>query len=211
MPAMRFLMAFLAAMATLWPASSFGWTVNIASGPTRLYLQAGVGAFNGLFVSGGTPAVSTVENIVSASPSPATFGTGPITMTSDSTATNSFYDGASVCPGGGSLVYIGGLYRGQSNNPATINLTATVPANLVDALGRGIPFGSISWATSIARSPDTVQIPSGRFVGGTTQTMVTVSKNTWFEDCFTFSYDNSDRNLLAGTYTGQVVFTLAVP
>src|SRR4051812_43092411 len=73
-PAMRFVMAFLVAMATLWPASSWAWTVNIASGPTRIYLQAGVGAFNGLFVSGGTPGVSSVENIVSASPSPAAFG-----------------------------------------------------------------------------------------------------------------------------------------
>jgi len=207
----RLAVVIAAAVSCTLPATGLAWTVNISSGSTRLYLQAGVGTFSGLYVNGGTPGTSAVENVVSASPGPAAFGTGPVTMTSDSTATSSFYDGASVCPGGGPLVYIGGFYRGTSSNPATINLTATVPANLVDAQNRTIPFNTISWSTSIARSPDTVQIPAGRFVGGSTQTLAVISKNTWFEDCFTFSYDNSDKNLLAGTYTGQVIFTLTVP
>ncbi len=197
---MRFTTRDLVALALALPAGASAWTVVIASGPARLYLQAGSGTFiGGFYLDGGVPGSSSIENVVSVGVTPANMGTGPLTMTSDSTTTISFYDGATVCPGAGPKVYIGGFYRAPSGGSAT--LTVSSPSNLVSAQSRTIPFSSISWTTSINRSADIVQLPSGRFVGGTTQTLASVLRNSWFEDCFTFTYDNTDSMLLSGTYT----------
>lgn len=182
------------------------------SSTAQTYLQVGVGAFTGgFYINGGTPSTSTVENVVSVAMTPANFGTGALPMTSDSPVTTSFYDGATVCSGAGARVYVGGYYRNTAGGAASAPLTVTSPANLVSAQGGTIPFGKISWTTGIDRVPDVVQMASGRFVGGTTQTLAAVAKNTWFEDCFSFTFDNADSTLLAGTYTGQVIYTLTAP
>jgi hypothetical protein len=193
------------------PIAAWPWTVNIASGPAKVYLQVGDGTFSGgTYLQGGTPVPSSQTNVVSVAATPANFGTGPLTMNSDSTASTSMYDGASVCPNApGPQVYLGGFYRANSGSSAT--LTVTSPVNLISASSQTIPFSSISWTTGISRSPDTVKLPAGTFVGGTTQTLSSVTRNTWFEDCYTFSYDNSDSTLLSGTYTGQVTYTLTAP
>jgi hypothetical protein len=203
-----------AALASMLPAVAWPWTVSIAAGTSRVYIQAGVGAISGAptYLQGGTPGTSSVTNVVSVTPTPANYGNGALTMTSDSTATTSFYDGATVCPNSpGPQVYIGGFYRGGNSDSATARLLVTSPANLVNAQNQTIPFSKISWTTSISRTPDSVQMPSGSFAGTANQLLMNVPKNTWFEDCFTFTYANDNANLLSGVYTGTVTYTLISP
>ena len=50
---------------------------------------------------------------------------------------------------------------------------------------------------------------AGSFNGGT-QTLATVPANRYIENCHTFSYANSAVRA-AGTYTGQVTYTLTAP
>ena len=208
---MRRVIRALAMFACALPEIASPWTVSIAPAQTRLYLQVGAGAFNGLFIQGGTPLSSPIENIVSVNVTPANMGTGALPMTSDSTTTTSFYDGTVVCQGAGPKVYIGGYYQASLQavtTPAT--LTVWAPASLVSAQSRTISFSTISWTTSIDNRVGDVQT-SGRFVGGTSQPLASIAKNTWFEDCYSFTYDNTDGLLRAGTYTGQVTYTLTSP
>ncbi|EWS63711.1 hypothetical protein Y695_03055 [Hydrogenophaga sp. T4] len=52
-------------------------------------------------------------------------------------------------------------------------------------------------------------IPAGTFNGGT-QTLATVPANRYIENCHSFIYANSAIRA-AGTYNGQVTYTLSSP
>jgi len=68
-----------------------------------------------------------------------------------------------------------------------------------------IPFSQISWMT---RHGD---IPSGTFTGTINQPLVDfTSSQRKLADVHTFSYTNT-LDLEAGTYTGRVIYTWAVP
>jgi hypothetical protein len=199
----------LLVLATARPAPSVAFTVNItAANPRMLYLQVGVGSFSGLYSSGGTPANNATVNVVSVTVPAAQVGNGAVqTMTTNSTASNSFYDNFAFCNAPAQL-YVGGFYRSTTNTGAA-TLTATSPANLVNANGDRIPFSQISWTSSGNGDTGAQPFPAGTF-NGATQTIGSIVRNQWAESCHTFRYANSNF-VASGTYTGRVVYTLSTP
>lgn len=199
----------LLVLAAACPAPSAAFTVNItAANPRMLYLQVGVGSFSGLYSSGGTPANNATVNVVSVTVPAAQVGNGAVqTMTTNSTASNSFYDNFAFCNAPAQL-YVGGFYRSTTNTGAA-TLTATSPANLVNANGDRIPFSQISWTSSGNGDTGAQPFPAGTF-NGATRTIGSVARNQWAESCHTFRYANSNF-VASGTYTGRVVYTLSTP
>ena len=186
------------------------YTVTItAANPRMLYLQVGAGSFTGgNYNAGGTPANNTTINVVSVTVPAAQVGNGTAqAMTTNSTASNSFLDGFAFCNVPAQL-YVGGFYRSTSAS-GSATLTATSPANLVNATGQTIPFNRISWTSSGNGDTGAQPFPAGTFVGGT-QTIGTISRNQWAESCHTFSYANTSF-AASGSYTGRVTYTLSSP
>ena len=210
MASRSFCLALLAA--ACGPASAF--TVAISSGsPRTVYLQVGVGSFNGQYDSGGTPLNNATVNKVSVTVPASVLGNGTAqAMTTDSTAANSFYDGYAYCnlP---TQLYIGGFYRNTNNSGGSVSVTATVPLSLVNAAGDTLQFSRISWTTG-GNGPlgDSTGQPftAGTFTAGGVQTVGTISVNHWAESCWTFSFTNNTFSP-AGTYTGRVLYTLTAP
>jgi hypothetical protein len=194
------------------PASAFTVAINAAS-PKSVYLQIGVGSFNGQYNSGGTPLNNTTVNKVTVAVAANVLGNGTAqAMTTDSTQSQSFYDGYAFCNVPQQL-YIGGFYRTTGNGNGTVSVTATVPASLVDGSGDTLPFSRISWTTD-GNGPlgDSAGQPftAGTFNAGGVQTVGTIAQNHWAESCWTFSYANTTFPA-AGTYTGRVLYTLTAP
>ena len=189
------------------PAGAF--TVNItAANPRVIYLQVGVGSFNGIYNSGGTPANNPTVNVVSVTVPAAQVGSGTAqTMTTNSTASISYYDNYVFCSAPAQL-YVGGFYRSTSNTGAA-SLRATSPTNLINTAGDRIPFTQISWTSSGNGDSGAQPFPAGTFAGGT-QTIGTIARNQWAESCHTFRYGNSGF-VASGTYRGRVVYTLSAP
>lgn len=192
------------------PFASHAFVVNITPGPRSIYLQVGVGTMTGgTFNNGGTPGNNATVNRVSAAVTAANLGAGTVAMTTDSTVTASPYDGFNFCsiP---AQVYVGGFFRTPgSSSSANATLTATAPSALANGSGDTIPFNSISWISG-GNGDATATIPSGTFVGGAPQTLLSVTQNTWFESCLQFNYANA-QVVPAGTFTGQVSYTLTAP
>lgn len=196
--------------ALLAPVGGDAYVVTITAGTKSIYLQVGAGTMSGgYFNAGGTPGNNATVNNVTVTVPAGSVGTGSQTMSTDSTVINSPYDGYSFCPSSTpqTYVYVGGFFRtpGASSNAT---LTATSPANLVSGADT-IPFSTISWVSG-GNGDATPTIPSGTFAGGTTQTLLSVTRNTWFESCLQFRYANS-AVFPAGTYTNRVTYTLTSP
>jgi len=203
--------ALVIASALLSCGGADAFTVDIsAASPRAIYLQVGIGSFTGTYSGGGTPAVNPTVNVVSvAVPATQVGNTVAQAMTTNSTASNSFYDNFAFCSAPAQL-YIGGFYRRTNNNAATAaSLTASSPANLVNAAGDTIPFTQIQWTSSGNGDTGAQPFLAGAFTGGT-QTIGTISRNQWAESCHTFSYRNT-LVVPAGTYTGRVTYTLTAP
>jgi hypothetical protein len=132
-------------------------------------------------------------------------------MTSNSSQSASLFDGFATCPTPASQIMVGASYRrsNAANGPATATLRVTSPANLVSAAGDTIPFSQISWTVAAPGSGVPNVIPAGAF-SGAVQTLTTVPANTYIENCHSFIYANSAIRA-AGTYTGQVTYTLTSP
>lgn len=128
-------------------------------------------------------------------------------MTTDSTVTTSSYDNFVFCSVP-AQVYVGGFYR-TPDAASNATLTTTAPSTLVNGAGDTIAFNAISWISG--GNLDTVAtIPSGTFLGGATQTLLSVARNTWFESCLQFSYANTQL-VPAGIFNGRVTYTLTAP
>lgn len=182
------------------------WVLTISAGPKALFLQVGNGSYTGTYQSGGTPQNNATVNTVSVTVPANQVGTGVAqAMTSNSTQANSFYDNFAVC-NPPAQVYIGGWVR-TSNGSGSGTLSVTSPASLTSGTST-IAFSQISW-TSTANGNTAPDIPAGTFNGGT-QALRTIAANTWVENCHTFSYANTVV-VAAGTYTGQVTYTLVLP
>lgn len=195
-------------LANALPTGAF--TVNITQGsPRTIYLQVGVGSFTGNYTSGGAPASNPTINTVSVTVPANAVGTGVAqTMTTNSTTSNSFYDGYAFCNAPAQL-YIGGFYRISGTAASTATLTAVSPASLTSPGGDAIPFTQIRWTSSGNGDTGAQPFPAGTFAGGT-QTIGTINRNQWAESCHTFSYLNANF-VAAGTYTGRVTYTLSAP
>ncbi|MGO9930723.1 MAG: hypothetical protein ACLPV8_02775 [Steroidobacteraceae bacterium] len=214
-----------AALLAAYPAAAPGYTATLtAAAPQMIYLQVGVGTFTGgnytpIQSNGqptGTPGINTTVNTVSANLTLAAVGNGTAqAMTTDSTATQSYWDGYTFCSVPAQL-YIGGFYRTAGGNTTAAQVTAKVPAALIDTTGDTLPFSKITWTSS--GNGDTTGngflpeiFPGGTFVnGGGVQTVGTMASNTWNESCWTFSYLNNTVPK-SGVYSGTVVYTLTTP
>lgn len=197
------LVALAAALAC---APAHAWVLTINPGTRGVYLQVGTGSYTGLHNSGGTPQNNTTVNTVSVTVPAAQVGRGTAqAMTSNSAVSTSFFDGYTVCTPP-AQVYIGGWVRTTSGAGSGV-LSVTSPASLTSGT-LTIPFTQISW-TSTALGDATADIPAGTFTGGTLA-LRTIAANTWVENCHTFSYANTVVPG-AGTYTGQVTYTLTLP
>jgi hypothetical protein len=185
-------------------AAAHAWSLTIAAASRRVFLHVGNGTFDG---NNGT------VNLVTANLSAAQLLSGTAQpMTSNSTQANSLYgDNYATCPTPASQVMVGASYRRSNagNGPASATLRVTSPANLTNAAGDTIPFSQISWTVSAPGSGVPNVIPAGTFNGGT-QTLATVPANTYIENCHSFIYANSALRA-AGTYNGQVTYTLSSP
>jgi hypothetical protein len=169
--------------------------VDIGRGPRQLYFRVG------------DP--GTEINTVSVSVASGVLGNGVAQqMRSDASQTTSEYDDYVFCnlP---NQVYVGGYYRRPNNNPnADATLTIAPPASLTNATGQTIPFSQISWTSSGNGDGGATQpFPSGNFSGSAS---IPFESNSWRESCHSFSYANF-AFVAAGTYTGQVVYTLSAP
>ncbi|MBV9621420.1 MAG: hypothetical protein JO341_10405 [Gammaproteobacteria bacterium] len=203
--------AFLALLAA-FSAPLAAFTVNIAAGtPRMVFLQVGLGSFNGLYDNGGTPLNNTTINKVSVTVPAAAVGNGTAqAMTTDSAQAHSFWDNYVFCNPPQEL-YIGGFYRATNNGTGTVLVSATVPTALVDGAGDTLSFGKVSWTSRGNGDGNIAQpFPAGTFNAGTVQTIGTIGQNQWAESCWTFSYKN-DSVTAAGTYTGRVLYTLTAP
>jgi hypothetical protein len=191
------------------PASAYTATLNPAS-PETIYLQVGVGSFTNDYIYGGQPGKNTTINTVTTTVSSTVLGNGTAqAMTTNSTATQSYWDGYTYCSVPGQL-YIGGFYRTTGATTAAAEVTATVPPSLVDTTGDSIPFSKITWTSSGNGDSGAEPFPAGTFVAGGVQNVGAMSSNTWNESCWTFSYLNNTVPP-AGTYTGVVLYTLSTP
>jgi hypothetical protein len=190
-------------------ASAYTATLNPAA-PMTVYLQVGVGSFTGDYINGGNPQNNTTVNTVSATLSANAVGSGTAqAMTTNSTATQSFWDGYTYCSVPSQL-YIGGFYRTTGATTTAAQVTATVPAALTDTTGDSMPFSKIQWTSGGNGDTGAEPFPAGTFVHGGVQTVGSMASNTWNESCWTFSYLNNTVPP-AGTYTGVVLYTLTAP
>lgn len=187
---------------------SQAFVVSITAGTKSMFLQVGVGSITGgTFNSGGVPGNNATINQVSVTVPAATLGAGSVAMTTDSTVAVSPYDGYVFCTVPAQM-YVGGFFRtpGASTNAT---LTATAPVALINASGNTIAFNTVSWISG-GNGDASATIPSGTFVGGSTQNLLSVTSNTWFESCLQFNYANA-QFVPSGTFKGRVAYTLTAP
>jgi hypothetical protein len=193
--------------------SSAAWSYTAtltAASPKMIYLQVGVGSFTNDYLQGGQPGKNTTVNTVSASVGANVLGSGTAqAMTTNSTATQSYWDDYAYCNVPAQL-YIGGFYRTTGATTAAASVTATVPTSLIDAAGSSIPFSQIQWTSSGNGDTGAEPFPGGTFVNGGVQSVGSMASNTWNESCWTFSYLNTIVPP-AGTYTGVVLYTMSSP
>jgi len=208
-----------AVLLAAYPAAALAYTATLtAAAPLMIYLQVGVGTFTGgnytpIQSNGqptGTPGNNPTVNTVSTNLTLAAVGNGTAqAMTTDSTATQSYWDGYTFCTVPAQL-YIGGFYRTASGTTGAAQVTATVPAALIDTTGDTLPFSKISWKTGGNGDAGAEPFPAGTFVNGGVQTVGTMASNTWNESCWTFSYLNNTVPK-SGIYSGTVLYTLSTP
>ena len=188
------------------PLPGHAYLVSITSGAKSMYLQVGTGTMTGgTFQSGGTAGNNGTVNTVSVTVPANSVGSGPVAMSPNVIVVNSPWDNYAFCPYP-APVYVGGYYRAPSGGSATLSVQS--PAALVSGANT-ISFNNISWVSAGAGDA-TPTIPSGTFVAGTTQTLLTIARNFWFESCLSFTYANAAA-VPAGTYTQQVVYSLTAP
>ena len=189
------------------PVAGHAYLVTITAGTKSIFLQVGAGTMTGgTFSAGGTPGNNATINSVSVTVPAASLGGGTQAMTTNSAVTVSPWDGFTFCTVP-AQVYVGGFYRTPGTG-ANATLTVTSPLNLVSGTNT-LPFGNISWVSS-GIGDATPTIPSGTFVAGTSQTLLSIARNNWFESCLQFNYANATV-FPAGTFTGRVTYTLTSP
>jgi hypothetical protein len=194
---------------TLLCTGAQAFSVSITPGTRSLFLQVGAGTMTGgNFSSGGTPGNNATINRVSVTVPAASLGAGSLAMSTDSTVTASAYNGRAFCTVP-AQVYVGGFYRAPGMAASSAALTATAPASLTNASGNTIAFNTVSWVSAGAADSGTT-IANGTFVGGASQTLLGISRNTWFESCLQFSYANTQL-VGSGNFTGRVSYTLTAP
>jgi hypothetical protein len=192
---------------------AYGYTATLnPESPQTVYLQVGVGNFTNCYTCNpqGQPENNTTINSESVTVAAGAVGNGVAqAMTTNSTATQSFWDNYVYCSVPGQL-YIGGFYRTTGATTAAAQVIATVPTALKDTAGDTLPFSRIKWTSSGNGDTGGEPFPAGTFINGGQQSVGAMASNTWNESCWTYSYSNTTVPP-AGTYTGVVLYTLSAP
>jgi hypothetical protein len=177
----------------LAPLAAQAATVTIGNGGGRLILQIG--------------STAATINQVNFSVPGGSVGNGVAVVSSNVTPASP------TCPA--NTVLIDAQARSQLVNPRT----ATLSVNSSTPLTTGtftIPFSQFAWTASTPGGGGSgclnapVTIPSGTFSGGTAQSLITFNTSRRACICAQFSYLNQNV-VSAGTYTGRVTYTLAMP
>ena len=165
-------------MAAMGTAAAYTVNLNPAN-PMTVYLQVGVGSFTNDYIYGGQPGKNATVNTVSTTVASGALGNGAAqAMTTDSTATISYWDGYTYCSVP-DRVYIGGFYRTAGGSTGAAQVTAIVPPTLTDAAGDTISPSKITWTSNGNGDHGTEVFPGGTFVGGGVQNVGSMSANTW--------------------------------
>jgi hypothetical protein len=183
--------------------AAHAWVLNLSAASRRVFLHVGNGTAEN---------TNTTINLVQVNVSGAQLiAGGALPMTTDSTQSQSLYDGYTTCPTPGSQIMVGASYRrsNAANGPASATLSVSSPGTLTTTGGDTIPFSQISWTVAAPGSANPNVISAGTF-SGASQTLATVSANTYVENCHSFSYANSALQA-AGTYNGRVTYTMTSP
>jgi len=168
-------------------------TVVIGNGAGRLILQIG--------------STNATINTVNFSVPGASVGNGTAVTSTNVTPASP------TCPANTVLIDI--QARSQNNNPRTATLSVNSSTPLTSG-GFTIPFSQVAWNSSTPgggpngclAAPTT--IPSGTFTGGAGQSLISITTSHRACVCAQFRYLNQSI-VSAGTYTGAVTFTLAMP
>jgi hypothetical protein len=118
-----------------------------------------------------------------------------------------------TCPA--NTVLIDAQARSTNANPRTATLTVNSSTPLT-AGAFTIPFSQVSWSSTTPGGGGSgclnapVTIPSGTFTGAAGQSLITFNTSRRACVCAQFSYLNQSI-VSAGTYTGRVTYTLAMP
>ena len=185
--------SFVAACAAFAACTGHAATVTIANGAGRLILQVG--------------ANSATINKVNFTVAGASVGNGTAVNSTNVTPASP------TCPANTVLI------DAQARSTAGAPRTATLSANSSTPLTSGaltIPFTQFAWTSSTPggggngclNAPTT--IPSGTFSGGAAQTLISFGTSQRACICAAFRYLNQSI-VSAGTYTGRVTYTLAMP
>ena len=183
----------LAALAASGAIDATAATVVIGNGGGRLILQVGS--------TGGT------INQVNFSVPGASVGNGIAALSSSVTPASP------TCPA--NTVLIDAQARSTAGAPRTATLTANSSAPLTAGTFT-IPFTQVSWSSSTPGGGPNgclnapITIPSGTFNGSVGQALITFNTSRRACVCAQFSYLNQNV-VSAGTYTGRVTYTLAMP
>lgn len=192
----RTLLLLAALLLSNW-AQAF--VIPINPGARALYLRVGDGNLarigNNIFLSN-NPTQSQVSATVPASQ----LGNGVSQAMPGNVATS---DGCGVDD-----IVVSSIYRRPGNQAgmATLVADASLPLNVSPAdIINVIPFTQIRWV-----STDTSVLPSGTFTGSTNQFLASFPGNSYSETCLSFFYANTNV-VAAGTYNGEVTYTLSAP
>ncbi len=90
---------------------------------------------------------------------------------------------------------------------STAGMTCTTPATCGTDV---IPFTQINWINTPPAAYNPATIAAGTFTGGAAQTILVFQNSNQSQDCLRFRYLN--QNIVRqGTYSGDVIYTLAMP
>ena len=182
------------AAAALAACGAHAATVTVGNGAARLILQIG--------------STNATINTVNFSVPGASVGNGTAI-----TSTN-------VTPASPTCAANSVLIDAQARSTAAKVRTATLSVNSSVPLTSGafsIPFTQIAWTASAPGGGGNgclaapVTIPSGTFSGATGQSLISFTTSKRACICAQFSYLSTSNIVSAGTYTGQVTYTLAMP
>ena len=174
-------------------SAAHGATVSIGNGPGRLILQIGSTAATINQVNFSVPGTNVGDGTVIAS--------------------SNVVPASPTCPA--NTVLIDAQARSQGFNPRTATLSVDSSTPLTAGTFT-IPFSQMSWSSTTPGGGGSgclnapVTIPSGTFSGAAGQSLITFNTSRRACVCAKFSYLNQSI-VSAGTYTGRVTYTLAMP
>ena len=191
---MAMMKSHIAIAACLLAASAaHGATVSIGNGTGRLILQIG--------------STAATVNQVNFSVPGTNVGDGTVIASSNVTPASP------TCPANTVLIDVQARSQGFNQRTATLTVDSSVPLSTGTFT---IPFSQVAWTSSTPggggsgclNAPTT--IPSGTFTGAAGQSLISFTTSKRACVCAQFQYLNQSI-VSAGTYTGRVTYTLAMP